>query len=464
VERVRVRVVVGALLAAAAVSAVGGTPAHSSAAAAVTYTDVQHESGAAPDLQSATIDMSGGTATIAVAVSAFPAPKLPAGDLENVFTCFDVDGKIETGSRGGGCDYGIEVQRSSAPGERVYVTHWVNGRSTVALDPPAVHVEDTAGGFTLTFPLSTIGRASTFAFYIDADRVRQYPTETVASDFLPDHGRLHYPSEQPSAPAAGSGQATLTDPLGDARGGVDLSNVTVGDGPNGALNIGVTVKGLKDGGDVVVDFDTDQNPATGAGGRDYSLDVTNDPIFGWGYEIDRWASGDWQYVDSGDVAISGPATTITLTLPRHDLGGTSGFDMYALAVNSDFDGYTTGRDDAPDSTWWRYTPVALSGDQLVRPVIGAPASSGAPVAGRVWTVTYPVTRADDGTPFPVMGVDGNGLTVGFGYLFARPTFGKGFVRWKLRVPAGDRGKTLTVAFGAYSATQSAYAINRFRIR
>jgi hypothetical protein len=265
---------------------------------------------------------------------------------------------------------------------------------------------------------------------------------------------------------AGAGPTTFTDPVGDARGGVDLSTVTIGDAANGALGIAFSVTGLK--GDSLVEFsvDSDRNPTTGQEGDDYIIDFFDDGT-GWKYEVARWSLGTFQPFTGGDAsAPGGIGLTAAAEIPRADLGGSNGFDFYAIAWNFAANGTVLGRDDAPDTNRWTFIPAQLTGAQLVRPVVSAPLST-PPVAGKPWTISYSITRSDTGDPVALSSLTSlQGIpTVGGTPVDpSKASYVHGVFHLTFKLKPTDRGKVIDVPLGALTPYQLGWTDTRYTIR
>ena len=210
--------------------------------------------------------------------------------------------------------------------------------------------------------------------------------------------------------AAASGSASFTDPVGDANGAPDITTITVnGDSETGAVELSLTAMGIMTADpasipDVVVYLNTDQNATTGMPitGSDYRLFFYRSSR-GDGWDFKQWNGGtaSWADVQHGPIQFTISGDTLTWQLNTADFGGTSGFSFWAVSAISNPTGRVTSYDDAPDASsgQWEYTydfPVAVT---VVKPVIGAPVTTPRrAVAGKRFTVSFPVTRNDNGAP------------------------------------------------------------------
>jgi hypothetical protein len=217
--------------------------------------------------------------------------------------------------------------------------------------------------------------------------------------------------------AATDGSATFNDPVGDQQPGApDIATVAISDiTATGMLQVAVTVSGMQPGTtNFVVFLNTDLNPSTGASdGSDYALPLLQDEqgIFVW--DVYHWGGSDWQEApQSATMSFSRSGDVYTWTLSKADLGAPTapGFTFWVASSSEDASGNVTARDYAPDDGSWLYFFSAPSTTTTsptttptpapaVKPVIGAPTTIPAKaVAGKHFTVTFPVTRSDNGAP------------------------------------------------------------------
>lgn len=212
-----------------------------------------------------------------------------------------------------------------------------------------------------------------------------------------------------SASEALSGTATFSDPAGDAQGGPDVTRVVInGDGATGSLSFTATARGLGAAAsqgidrEVVFWLDTDSNGSTGdpEDGTEYGLLAWNDSEGAW-WNVLRWNGSSWESVpETASMRVTGGNDSVTFSMSSADLGGAAKFRFYVVAGNwnTGSERYDT-RDDAPDNGWWSYDVAAPStpttpttpSEPKVSLLVGAPkAAPKAPVAGRPFTVTFPV--------------------------------------------------------------------------
>jgi len=278
-----------------------------------------------------------------------------------------------------------------------------------------------------------------------------------------------------------SGSATFTDPTGDARAPApDITTVAVSDSPSsGSLTVALTAVGYAgvsaDSYPMVkVYLNTDKNAATGAAdqlGADYYLAAYRDPQ-GSGWWISRWdgskyvdvpQSSAMNFVRSGDV--------LTWTFTKSDIGGSTGFAFYAWSSTWDANNNQTGEDVAPDDGAWTYdlstapppTTTTTPPVAAVKPWIGNPATTPAKaVAGKRFTVSFPVTRADNGMPL-TSGTMICDPSVQGKVIPHAESFKNGTAQLLFTIPKSAKGKRLKVQVTIKLGSQSTTRIATFHV-
>jgi hypothetical protein len=197
------------------------------------------------------------------------------------------------------------------------------------------------------------------------------------------------------AGGAGAAPATFTDPAGDSGGAPDITNVAVSDNGSGAITVSVTVGSLPPLSGVAVFLNTDKNDSTGSSsGSEVRLEVVQDTS-DWAWDMYKWAGSDWQEMaQSTTQHFSRSGNVFTWTLGSADLGPSNGFTFWATSLLTDAGGNLVARDDAPDGGDWVYDLPAAA---AIVPAIGKPlAVPAVPRAGKLLSLSFPVTRADTG--------------------------------------------------------------------
>lgn len=216
------------------------------------------------------------------------------------------------------------------------------------------------------------------------------------------------------ATAMPQGQVTFSDPVGDSRGGPDVTTVAIdGDAPSGTIKVTVTAPGyLPTSPDafqrtVRLWLDTDKNPATGdpADGTEYGLTAWNDST-GAHWNMQRWNGSAWEFFpQTATQSFARSNDVLTWTLNKSDLGGAMSFRFYVHACTWDTAAKShVAEDDAPDSGWWDYalsgtapapvTPPAVSKTELQ--VLAPTTTPHVAVAGKRFTVSFLVAVATHG--------------------------------------------------------------------
>jgi hypothetical protein len=290
------------------------------------------------------------------------------------------------------------------------------------------------------------------------------------------------------APAA-TGVATTTfaasfpDPAGDVQGlGPDITSVAVSDVASaGVVTVTVNVAGFSgqltdDSYRVVrVYLDTDRNVATGApdqDGAEYGLGGAWD-VAGSHWWIDRWDGNRYLNIpQTAGMSFARSGDTLTWTFNKTDIGGASGFALFAWASTWDPNDNQTGEDVLPDSGSFLYSlatpptpapaPKAPQGLTL-KPVVSAPTIIPArPVAGKTFTVILQVTRNDTGAALTtgkmICDPSVNGKV-----LPHTESFKGGLAKLSFAIPKTAKGKQLAVKVTIKVGAQSTTRVATFRI-
>jgi hypothetical protein len=295
--------------------------------------------------------------------------------------------------------------------------------------------------------------------------------------------------------AGGAGASTsYPDSAGDVTGIPDITGVTVSD-VGGRISFEIDGAGWNDFFtaanprseyhvlDVMVD--TDRNSATGDpdlndrpplghAGIDYALELAkgpNDLSTGASLSVLQWVGTSWQveWTKTTPTDTVG-SNSITFEVGNADLGGTTGFTFAVCDYKLDGSGNTVlANDRAPDTGVWDYTltststtPVTTTPAASVKPVIGAPTTPGKAVAGRRFTVSFPVTRSDSGAPLTngkmVCDPSVNGKVIPHA-----ASFTGGTAKLAFTIPKTAKGKQLKVKVTIKLGSQSATKIATFKV-
>jgi hypothetical protein len=268
----------------------------------------------------------------------------------------------------------------------------------------------------------------------------------------------------PAAGGSSFGSATFTDPQGDAAGAPDITAITVSDGAFDLVQITVTATGLKgnSGAALFVYFDTDRNSATGDGGSDYGLSVEPAATTTW-WAVRKWDGSTWAFVPaSPSQAFSQSGDSFTVLFSKADIGNPVSIALDAAAVTFDTAGRWAAYDRAPDLGEWTF--VLTKAPVTVTPVIGKPTLTPAvPKAGARLTVTFPLTRQEDGTPLTSATMMCDPQVAGK-VLAHSESIGTGAARLKFVVPKTAKGKLLKVNLTIRAGGKTAHTVASFRVK
>jgi hypothetical protein len=274
-----------------------------------------------------------------------------------------------------------------------------------------------------------------------------------------------------------SNSATFTDPAGDAKGAPDITTVTISDDANtGMIQITATVVGITTidpslEPDIDVYLDTDKSTVTGNDGDDYDLYYVRDPE-GGSWDIGRWNGSKWEEVpQSTMMSFSRSGDTVSWRFSKADVGGTTGFNFWAGAAiwNTQTTPWEiTAMDQAPDGGVWTYELSAPAPTTTtvapVKPLIGSPTiTPGNATAGKRFTISFRVTRSDNGAALTVGRMICNPSIQGK-VLPNAEQFKAGVARLSLMIPKNAKGKLLKVKVTIKLGSQSATKVSTFRIK
>ena len=223
------------------------------------------------------------------------------------------------------------------------------------------------------------------------------------------------------------------------------------------------------------DPDLNDRPPTGHAGFDYALELgkgPNDPTLGADLSVLQWVGTSWQaeWTKTTPTDTVG-SNSITFEIGNADLGGTTGFTFAVVDYKLDGSGNTVlVTDRAPDTGVWDYTLTSTSTTQVtttpaapVKPVIGAPATTpGKAVAGRRFTVSFPVTRSDTGAPLTSGKMVCDPSVEGKVIPHAE-SFTGGTAKLAFTTPKTAKGKQLKVKVTIKLGSQSATKIATFKV-
>jgi hypothetical protein len=251
-----------------------------------------------------------------------------------------------------------------------------------------------------------------------------------------------------AAPASsGRRDATFNDAVGDKQGGApDISIVTVTNvGNRIGMRIVADQAALNPDSGFIVYFDSDRNPATGEPntlGADFLMfiEVVNGQV---GAELDRWTGTALQKAPSSSLSV-GYNGGATIFIDRSELANTTGFNFWVRGVQV-VSSTQFNIDDAPnDGTW----PYILQAPAAAVTAVGQSPTPYPPRAGKTFTMRVPYVRLSDGRRAKPTSYR---CTVKAG---GKKLAGKGTGGCTVKIPAGARGKTLSVAITAAFGTST----------
>jgi hypothetical protein len=260
--------------------------------------------------------------------------------------------------------------------------------------------------------------------------------------------------------SAAAGTGSFMDPAGDGKGAPDITSVSVTSDAAGTVQLSVTAPGEEaiDGAqnpEVDVYFDTDKNSSTGSpAGNEYNLYYWRTAA-DWGWDLLKWNGTKYAEVPASQTLLfSRTGDTLTWHFSSKTDVVTSGFNFYVLSGTFDANGNALSEDDAPDAGIWTFDV----GSATIAPAIGTPlAVPKRPVHGKLFSVSFPITRTDTGQQ-----LEGGTLSVATtiaGKAVAKnASLANATAHLALQVPAKARGKTLvvkvTVTANGKTATRS----------
>lgn len=260
------------------------------------------------------------------------------------------------------------------------------------------------------------------------------------------------------AGSAGAASVTFTDPAGDQTPGKpDVTAITVSDTAQGVVTFNVSVTGsLADAGtELWIYIDTDKALVSSDDGCPFGAEFFTywRPLEGGDYGLMRCNKTyrGWDPVYSARLQVTTSADHYVFTFHRTDLGDITGFSFLVLVPSADI---------APNNG----KAVYDLGPDVVIPAIGRPeATPASPVAGKRFTVSFPLTRAETSLP------------LSSGKLTATPSIRGEVVphteriadseaQVALGVPKTAKGRTLRIEIAVRVGTESARKVVGFRVR
>lgn len=192
-----------------------------------------------------------------------------------------------------------------------------------------------------------------------------------------------------SASAITAPPVNFTDPTGDSGTAPDIATVAVTNDDHGLYTLTIGFATPYTGTDnMTIVLDTDKNAATGDPqlGADYLL---TDDYATHTFGLAVWQSNDW--ADAPDptvgVVVASDNKSITFTINKSDLAGSTGFNFFLVASDGTFD---TGHVDQAPSSGDGFTYDA----QTIFTLAAGSSHDGVAKAGGTWTVSMRAVRSD----------------------------------------------------------------------
>lgn len=255
--------------------------------------------------------------------------------------------------------------------------------------------------------------------------------------------------------------SSYSDPSGDAGSGPDVTRVVVSSS-DGLVTFRVHAALVPAAvvGEYTLfgtDLDTDLDRSTGDDvGAEQRIVVALHPD-GRILQAGVRPPGDPHFTPGVRIDAGFDAGVLTYTFQRRALGIDAGFRFRIYTLNMSHDDQLIGGEWAPDRGLWAYPVIAP------RPVVGQPwAVPARPVAGKRFTVAFPVTRSDTGARLARARLSCT-TTVAGKVVPHRHAYTTGRAQATLVVPKTARGKVLRISVTVRASGHSATKVVRFRI-
>jgi hypothetical protein len=161
----------------------------------------------------------------------------------------------------------------------------------------------------------------------------------------------------------------------------------------------------------------------------------------WGWDLEKWSGSGYQEVPASQTLVfSRSGDTLTWRFNSKTDIVTSGFNFRVVSGIFDASDNMLGADAAPDGGVWTFDV----GSAVIAPAIGSPlAVPQHPVHGKLFSVSFPITRTDTGGQ-----LQGGTLTVTTtiaGQVVAKnASLSNAAAHVAVQVPLRAKGKTLVV--------------------
>jgi hypothetical protein len=249
----------------------------------------------------------------------------------------------------------------------------------------------------------------------------------------------------PGGAGASTSDQSWTDPAGDALGGApDLTAVSVSNDAAGTITMNVTVPMVANTA-MFVFMDTNMN-GNDSDPADRAVIAVG---LGTGVVAPLTYDGSGNAVSIPSLRMGATATAVTLSFVKTDVGIDLGFGFWlATETEAQISGDVWG-DEMPDGNYmYPYLlttpPPPAPPTPAVKPMIGKPVSAKAPIAGKRFTVRFPVTSSVDKKPLKT-GTAECKTTVAGKTVPHTHTFKGGVLKATVKIPKAAKGKKLRIA-------------------
>lgn len=242
----------------------------------------------------------------------------------------------------------------------------------------------------------------------------------------------------------GAAETAYTDPAGDAGLGPDITSVAVSNSDTGLITFNVTTGPVPDS-FLTAWLDTDLNPMTGSDGLERVIMIGLSPS---GVVLAAVGDPATEELEFGLVTATSAGGVVTFSFQKEALNIDEAFSFWLGTVNLTDDTDTWFADEAPDVGFWTYMltkPAPPPPPPAVKPMIGKPkATPAAPMAGKKFTVRFPVTSSVDKKPLKT-GTAECKTTVAGKTVRHTHTFKGGVLKATVKIPKAAKGKKLRIA-------------------
>ncbi len=264
--------------------------------------------------------------------------------------------------------------------------------------------------------------------------------------------------------SAGADQS-YTDAAGDAGAGVDITKVSVSNDASGNISIRVqSASPVVAKQAVAILMDIDRNPSTG--GQGVEVRLYDEPAAGIAF-FAFWNGSTFIPAPlTASFSVGAPGANLAeFRFNKNEIQGISGFNFQVVGVSIDGANLNVA-DAAPDSGSFSYDLTVASPSPpppKVRPVIGAPAAAIVPQAGKRFSVTFTVTRSDNGSPL-TNGIATCTALVALKAIACGKSLRGGVARLTLLLPKTAKGKKLMIKLTIKAGGQTVSKTGTFHIR